>query len=303
MNERLQNTLLFLIPSMIWGSTWYVIKFQLGVVSPMLSVAYRFFAAGIILTIGCLALGYKMKFSPIDHLLFLLLGVSLFGINYWMVYEAEQFLTSGLIAVMFSLVVFTNMLLSALMVKTKITLQIFVGGLLAVGGTVLIFKQELLQISKGSDITKAMIMGLGSVFLASFGNVMSAYNQKRKLPVLQANAYGMFYGASVVFIIAMVKQTPLTFDVSRGYILSLIYLAAFGSIVAFTAYLRLIGKIGAPKASYVVIIIPIIAMIFSTIFEDYEWQQSALIGMPVLILGNLIAMDRLKPGKLILKWR
>ena len=303
MNNRLQNTILFIIPALIWGSTWYVIKFQLGVVSPMLSVAYRFFAAAIILIIYCFVFGYNMRYKPKDHFLFFLLGVSLFGVNYWLVYAAEQYLTSGLIAVMFSLVVFTNMLLSALMVKTKITIQVFVGGLLAVGGTVLIFKQELLQLTNGSNISNAMLMGLGAVLLASFGNVLSAYNQKRELPVIQANAYGMLYGASTVFIIAILKGTSLAFDMSKNYILSLIYLAAFGSIVAFTAYLRLIGKIGAPKASYVVIVIPVIAMIFSTIFEEYKWQRSALIGMPILLLGNLIAMNRLQPKKILLKWK
>ena len=107
MNPRLQNSILFIIPTLIWGSTWYVIKFQLGVVSPIMSVAYRFFAAGLLLCFICLLAGYKMRFKLQQHILFFLLGVSLFGINYWLVYAAEQYLTSGLIAVMFSLIVFT----------------------------------------------------------------------------------------------------------------------------------------------------------------------------------------------------
>jgi drug/metabolite transporter (DMT)-like permease len=303
MNERLQNIVLFTIPALIWGSTWYVIKFQLGFVSPIVSVAYRFFVAGLLLFIICLLLGYRMRYSYRAHGLFFLLGISLFGINYWLVYAAEQYLTSGLIAVMFSLIVFANMLISAIMLRTKVRKQVLLGGLLAIGGTTLIFKKELLDLSGDNGVFPAIIMSLSAVLLASFGNVLSAYNQRVKLPVIQANAYGMLYGASTVLLISLVKGAEIVFDPRREYILSLIYLSVFGSIVAFTSYLKLIGRIGAPKASYIVVIVPVIAMVFSTIFESYQWQQSALLGMPVLILGNLIAMDKLKYKKLKLKWK
>lgn len=303
MNERLQNTTLFLLPAFIWGSTWFVIKFQLGIVDPIFSVAYRFFIAGFFLMLISAIRKLNLKFSFREHLFFALQGLCLFGINYWLVYMAELTLTSGLVAVIFSLIVFTNMIFSALILKTKITIQIFVGGILAISGTILIFKKEFSDISGESAIVFALVICFVSLIFASLGNVISGYNQKNKLPVVQTNAYGMLYGALVLLVIGLLKGARLTFDTSISYVASISYLAIFGSVIAFTAYLSLLGKIGPSRASYVVVIVPILAMILSTIFEDYEWQRSALVGMPILILGNLVAMNKIKLDKLLIQWR
>ena len=281
MNARLQNTLLFIIPSLIWGSTWYVIKFQLGSVDPLMSVAYRFFMAGSILAAYCLLFRHTMAFGYKVHLLFLLQGVLLFGVNYWLMYMAEQQLTSGLIAVIFSLVVFTN----------------------AVFGTALIFEKEIGLLFGGGLVLSAVILSFASLILASLGNILSAYSQKKSIPLLQANAYSMMYGALAVFIIGLTIGRKVNFDLEYPYILSLSYLAIFGSVIAFSSYLKIVGAMGPAKASYALVFVPIIAMIFSTIFESNQWQTSALFGMPVLIIGNMIAMDKLRPERLFRKWR
>ena len=298
MNPRLQNALLFFIPSLIWGSTWYTIKFQLGIVDPILSVAYRFFIAGTILILFCLLFKFKMRFTYEEHLLFVLQGVLLFGINYWLVYLAEVQLTSGLIAVIYSLVVFTNAIFGSIFLRSKITWSIALGGILAILGTALIFKEEVRLLFGKTVVVSAILMSFGSLLLASLGNVLSAYSQKKKLPLLPSNAFSMMYGSMAVFIVGLVIGKKLNFEISYSYIFSLSYLAVFGSIIAFSTYLKIIGRIGPAKGSYALVLVPVIAMIFSTIFESYQWQKSALLGMPVLILGNLIAMDKLKPVKL-----
>lgn len=303
MNERLQNTTLFLLPAFIWGSTWFVIKFQLGIVDPIFSVAYRFFIAGFFLLFISAVKRLNLRFSIRSHFFFALQGLCLFGINYWLVYLAELILTSGLVAVIFSLIVFTNMIFSALILKTRITVQIFLGGMLAIAGTILIFKKEFSGISNESDVLLALVICFISLILASLGNVLSGYNQRNKLPVVQSNAYGMIYGAMVLLILGLLKGARLTFDTSIHYVASISYLAIFGSVIAFTAYLSLLGKIGPSRASYVVVVVPILAMILSTIFEDYEWQSSALVGMPILILGNLVAMNKIKLEKLFAQWK
>ena len=303
MNGRLQTNLAFLIPSVIWGSTWYAIKFQLGVVNPLLSVSYRFLLAGILLIIIC-ALGKKsLKFNSKAHMMFFFQGISLFGLNYWLVYLAEQYLTSGIIAVIFSLIIFSNMVFSAIIMRSKITWQIILGGVLAIIGTMLIFKEEFVQLLEEGIALQAIIMSLGSVILASLGNVVSAYNQKQNLPVVQTNAFGMLYGASALIIIGLLKNIPLDFDIRISYLTSLAYLAIFGSVIAFNVYLKLLGKIGPSKAAYIVVVTPVIAMIFSTFFESYVWQKSSLAGIPILVIGNLIALDKIKPEKLIARWR
>lgn len=302
MNAKLQNSLLFIIPSLIWGSTWYAIKFQLGTVDPVMSVSYRFLIAGGLLILFCLVFKYNMRFSFIEHMLFLLQGVLLFGINYWMVYLAEENMTSGLIAVIFSLVVVTNAVFGAIFIGTKITWKLWTGALLAVLGTSLIFLREVKMLFGTGIVLSAVLLSFASLIFASLGNILSAYNQKRNLPVLQVNAWSMLYGALVVFIIGLSMGAKIKFEMQTSYILSLTYLAIFGSIVAFSSYLKIIGRIGPARGSYALVLTPIIAMIFSTIFESYHWQQSALIGMPILLLGNLVAMDKLKPEKLFQRW-
>ncbi len=301
MNPRLQNTLLFFIPSLIWGSTWYTIKFQLGIVDPIMSVAYRFFIASTILILYCLLFKLKLRFSYEEHLLFVLQGVLLFGMNYWLVYLAEVQLTSGLIAVVFSLVVFTNAIFGALFIRAKITWNIALGGILAILGTALIFKDEVSLLFGKTVVLSAIIMSFGSLLLASLGNVLSAYSQRKKLPLIQSNAFSMMYGSLAVFIVGLIIGKRVNFEISSSYILSLLYLAVFGSIIAFSTYLKIIGRIGPAKGSYALVLVPVIAMIFSTFFESYQWQKSALLGMPVLIIGNLVAMEKLKPGKLFSK--
>jgi drug/metabolite transporter (DMT)-like permease len=303
MNDRYKNISLFMVPSLIWGSTWYAIKFQLGEVNPLMSVAYRFALASFILIALCILKKQNMRYGWKIHSLFILQGVLLFGFNYCMVYEAEQYLTSGLIAVVFSIIVFTNAVFAAIFLKSKITLQIVIGGIMAVAGTALIFKKEVLFLFSQGTVFYALIMSLGSLILASVGNIVSAYAQRKELPLLQVNAYSMLYGSLSVFILGLVLGIPLKFDEQSSYILSLIYLAVFGSVLAFSAYLNIIGRIGPAKASYVLVFVPVIAMIFSTFFESYEWQQSALAGMPLLILGNLVAMEKIKLNKIIVRWK
>jgi drug/metabolite transporter (DMT)-like permease len=303
MKEQIKSIGLFFIPSLIWGSTWYAIKFQLSEVDPLLSVAYRFSLAGLVLFAICAARKENLRFGWKVHLLFVLQGILLFGLDYWLVYKAEQTLTSGLIAVVFSIIVFTNALFGAIFLKSKITTPLIIGGFLAIAGTALIFKREVAVLFTKDSVFSALLMSLGALLMASLGNVLSAYSQRRKLPLLQANAYSMVYGSIFVLILGLFTGVAFRFDTTKSYIISLAYLAVFGSVIAFSSYLKLIGRVGPAKASYALVLVPVIAMIFSTFFESYEWQQSALAGMPILIIGNLIAMEKIKFKKIVTRWK
>ena len=289
--------ILFAIPSLIWGSTWYVIKFQLGMVDPLLSVAYRFMLAGLVLTIFCFVTGKRMRFTKVEHALMLTLGLCLFGINYWLVYEAETKLTSGVVAVIFSLIIISNILLNALFLKGKIKRDVIIAAILGISGTYFLFKNELNTISFSGKDAFVFLICLGGIIMASGGNIISAYQQKRKIPVLQANAFGMFYGGIAMFITVLILNKPVLFDASAKYILSLIYLAAFGSIVAFSTYLKLLGEIGPDRAVYIAIITPAIAIVISTIFEGYQWDLYAFFGIFLLFSGNILAL-RFKTQKI-----
>ena len=289
---KTNNLVLFIIPALIWGSTWLVIKFQLGMVDPMMSVGYRFLLAGLILLGFCKYKGYNLKFSFSEHLLITLQGFLLFSTNYWLVYLAELSLTSGLVAVGFSTLIFFNILFAALFLGQKVSLWVIMGAVIGLLGTGIIFKPELETFSLSDEAFKGMVFCMLGVLLASLGNVASAYNQKKEIPVIQANGYGMFYGAIYMLLLGVFSGKEFLFDWSTPYVISIIYLTIFGSIVAFGSYLTLIGNIGAGKAAYAILTIPVVAIFLSVIFEGYQLTSYSAVGIFMIIGGNLMALKK-----------
>lgn len=221
-----------------------------------------------------------------------LLGILLFGTNYWLVYLAEIHLPSGMVAVVFSLIIFLNIINGAIFLRSKIRLYVVYGAVIGIIGIVLVFKEELLFFSLSSDNSFALLLAVIAAILASFGNITSAFIQKKKLPVIQTNTFAMFYGPFFMLLICLFMGKPFNFDLSFSYIGSLLYLTIFGSIIAFSSYLTLLGNIGADKSAYVTLVIPVIALILSTIFEDYRWNTYAIIGVFFILTGNVIILKR-----------
>ena len=291
----MKNILLFLTPTLIWGSTWFVIKFQVGNVDAMYSVAYRFGIAGVLMLAVSRLWKLKMNFTLKEHGYILLQGLFLFGFNYWLIYISELYLTSGLVGLLFSLLVFLNILNGRIFLKTAFEYRVVLGALFGLIGTGLIFHKDLSQFSFSDDRVIGVMFAVSGTFVASLGNITSAANQQRGIPVIPSNAYGMSYGALAMFLIAVVSGKPITFEMNPSYIGSLFYLAILGSVVAFGAYVTLIGNIGAGKAAYVSVIAPVIALLLSTIFEDYTWSFYSLAGSVLILAGNIIALSRPKP--------
>lgn len=290
----MKNIFLFLIPTAIWGSTWLVIKFQLGKVDPIVSVVYRFFLAGIILLLYCYFKKINLKFTKKHHLLMVLQGCLLFGINYWLVYVAEESVQSGLVAIIFSTIVFMNSLNGKIFLKTKISKTVLIGGFLGIVGSGFLFYKELIHFTFSNKAGIAIGLAFISAYFASMGNITSAHNQKQKIPVMSSNGFAMIYGATSMLIVAIILGKEFNFQFTYNYSLSLIYLAIFGSIIAFGTYLTLIGNIGADKAAYVAVIAPVIALILSTIFEDYHWSLTSFLGAIIILSGNLIVLTKRK---------
>ena len=298
----MKNILLFLTPVFIWGSTWFVIKFQVGDVDPMYSVSYRFGIAGIIMLIASKLLGLKLSFTKKEHAFILLQGLLLFGFNYWMVYQSELYLTSGLVGLIFSLIVFGNIINGRIFLGTPFEVKVIIGGFLGIIGTALIFWNDLSHFSFSDSKILGLALVIAGVFSASLGNITSARNQKKGIPVITSNAFGMTYGAIAMFTIAFASGKEVAFIPTFEYVGSLLYLSILGSIVAFGAYLTLVGNIGASKAAYVNLLSPVIALFLSTIFEDYQWSLLSLFGALFILIGNGIAIvfnrkPKTPPGK------
>ena len=286
------NLILFAIPAMIWGSTWYAITFQLGKVPPIYSVSYRFILAGIVFISYCLLRGISLKFSLKQHRWILSQALFLFGFNYLFTYYSEQYIASGLVAIIFSMVIFLNVLFGRIFLKTPIKKQVLIGASLGLIGTFLVFQPELAKVETGDETGLGVLLCIAGVVMASLGNITSAYNQKQDLPVIPTTAIGMMYGGIFMFGLALLSGNPISFDTSSSYIISLVYLSIIGSIVAFTAYLTLIGRIGADRAAYALVVVPVIAILISIVFEDYQISLMPVLGIIILLAGNVFALRK-----------
>ena len=286
------NFLFYTITILIWGSTWLGIKFQLGTVDPALSVSYRFALASLILFVWCMARRLPMRFSRSDHLYIALQGVFLFAVNYLLFYLAELQITSGLAAVAFSTIVVMNLLNGRIFLGTPVELKVLLGGALGMVGLVLLFWPELAAVNFSGPVVVGVLLSFAATYLASLGNIISARNQRLRLPVVQTNAFGMAYGSLCMALVVFVSRTPLTIDLSMPYLLSLVYLALFGSVIAFGCYLSLVGRIGPGRAAYATLLFPIVALGLSTIWEDYHWTLPAVIGIVLILCGNYLALSK-----------
>jgi len=279
---------LFSIATLIWGSTWLAITFQLGSVAAEASVVYRFALAALMLAAWCIVTGRSLRFPVAQHAWFAAQGALLFGLNYLCVYWAEQHIASGLVAVLFSLIVFLNLVGVRVFFATPVNRRTVLGAALGVTGVTLLFWRELAGMQ--TDALRGILFGLAATVFASGGNLLAVRNQRRGIPLLPGVAWGMTYGTLTIALVAALNDIVWTFDPRPGYVLSLLYLAAFGSVIAFAAYLTLLGKIGAARAGYVGVAVPVVALLLSTVFEHYEWTLPALAGAALCIAGNVLVL-------------
>jgi drug/metabolite transporter (DMT)-like permease len=284
--------LLYGLTVTIWGTTWLAIKFQLGAVDPLVSVVYRFAAAAVVLLCYCGIRGLPMRFPAGSHLYLALQGILLFGVNYWLTYLAEVYLASGLVAVVFSTLVLWNIINGALLLRSPVRPFVLFATLIGLSGIGILFWPEIRSFSLSDRAFYGLLLSIAATLSSSLGNILSARNQKARLPVIQSNAYGMSYGALVMGLLALLSGREFAFEVSFSYVISLFYLAVFGSVIAFGSYLTLIGRIGADRAAYASMLFPVVALGISTVYEGYAWSMPALAGAILIITGNLIVLNR-----------
>jgi len=281
---------LYLAAVLIWGSTWFAIKFQLGVVAPEVSLLYRFALASAILLLFCLLTKRRLRFSAQQHGFIALQGLCLFSSNYLVFYWATGLLTSGIVALLFSTVILMNIINSAIFLRTPVQPQVVIGALFGIGGIAAIFWSEVSAVEQSSDNWRGLWLCLIATYFASLGNILSARNQSNALPVVQTNAWGMGYGALLMLVYALISGAEFNFEATASYSLSLVYLSVFGSILAFGSYLTLVGRIGADKTAYAAVLFPVIALGISTVFEDYRWTLGAFGGFVLVLLGNYVVL-------------
>jgi len=295
------NSGLYLATILIWGSTWLAITYQLGEVDPLVSVIYRMALASGLLFAWCRLRQIPLGLSLRDHRFMAAQGCFLFGLNYWTIYWSEVYLPSGLVAVIFSLLVFFNIINGRIFLKHPVTLQTVVGGLVGLTGICMLFYPEFALLSDSakadsSTILNGPLLGFGLAFIAvvfaSLGNIVATRNGNTGISVWAINAWSIFYGTVILTLIALVTGTEFSYGTTLEYSLSLIYLSVFGTILAFGAYLKLLINIGPSRAGYTSLIIPFVAIMLSTLFEDYQWTLLAAGGFVLVALGNYMVLKR-----------
>lgn len=288
------NLLFYSATVLIWGSTWLAIKFQLGSIAPVVSVTWRFGLASLLLLGFCLLKRLPMRFTAREQLYIALQGCCLFALNYLLFYLAEVRITSGLAAVVFSTIVVMNIINGRIFLGTPLEWRVLLGGGIGLCGLGLLFWPELVAVNFSESVISGLLLCCVATYFSSLGNIISARNQREGLPIIQTNAYGMFYGALCMLLFALVSGAPLQFDSDPAYFLSLLYLALFGSIIAFGCYLSLIGRIGAGRAAYATLLFPLVALFLSTLWENYQWTPAAIGGTLLIGTGNWLAMLKKK---------
>ena len=288
----MNNYILFLITLFCWSPTWYLIKFQLGYVDPLVSVFYRFIIAAIIIFIYLVIKNKNLKFSINHHFWFLFFGTCLYSINYVFFYLSNTYLISAFPAIVFSTVVIMNILGETFYFKKKPSLKTLIGATIGMIGIIIIFNDEIFNFSLSEGTHIGLFLALIGTFCASTGNMVHQRNLNNNFPPIQTIAYAMLYGSFVTFLVTQVRSAELLFENSVSYISSLLYLSIFGSIFAFVSYLKLLEKVGPGRAGYVGVVMPVLALIISTIFEKLEWQIDLIIGLPILIIGAILVINQ-----------
>jgi drug/metabolite transporter (DMT)-like permease len=291
MNSR--NTLLFAVCSLIWGTTWFVIKFQVDSTGPIVGVFYRYLVATVIMfVINIFFIKKTLRFPFSNHKFFMLQGLFNFCLNYILTYMSERHINSGLVALTFTVLIYFNMLGMRLIFKREISKNVIYGAILGFIGIFFLFWKEISNFNADQVTLFGIIIGVIATFCASIGNMFAYKNHLLKIPVMTFNAYGMLYGTIFSLIIGLVMGEDFTFPTNHSFLLSLSYLSLFGTVVAFWAYQTLVGTIGAERAAYTSIISPVIAVLVSVLFENTTFTVQLSIGMIFCFLGNLLALKK-----------
>lgn len=288
------NLSLYLLTVLIWGTTWIALKLQLGEVAIAASIAYRFALASLVLFAILLLSGRLQKLDTRGQMICLVQGLCLFCINFMCFYTASQWIPSGLVAVIFSTATLWNAINARLFFKQQIAANVLAGGAMGLGGLALLFWPEL----AGHEASHEALLGIGLALLGtlcfSAGNMLSSLQQKAGLKPLTTNAWGMLYGALMLVAICLVSGTPFGFEWNSRYIGSLLYLAIPGSVIGFTAYLTLVGRMGPERAAYCTVLFPVVALNISVFVEGYQWTAPALFGLLLVMLGNVLVFRKPK---------
>lgn len=283
---------LYSVTVFVWGVSWHVIHYQLGMVAPELSIAYRFILAAAIMLIFCAATRRRLLFATRDYALMAVLGLCLFSVNYILFYYAASYLPTGMLAVVFSMITVMNMINAAILFGQKIEGRVAIGAAFGLVGLGLAFWSDIVGHDFNRDVLFGLILSVLGTLSASIGNMASIALGRRSVGVVESNTVGMAIGALASFLFAIVHGADLVYDPRLQYTLSLLFLCLFATVIGFGCFLTLARRIGAGRAAYSSVLFPILALALSAAFEDYRPPIEAILGVALILIGNVFALRR-----------
>ncbi|MDB5687791.1 MAG: EamA-like transporter family protein [Rhizorhabdus sp.] len=289
--------LAFIIVTLIWGSTWLVIHDQLAIVAPSWSICYRFLVGSAAMFAYSAAIGQPWRLGRGGLAFAGLIGFALFFVNFNFVYRAEAYVTSGVVAMVFALLIVPNSLFARIFLGTRIGAGFVVGSSISLVGMAMLFWHELAQAIGGGE---RVVLGIGFTLIgvvgASIANVMQASTRGRALPPAATLGWAMLIGAAINAAFALATAGPPTFDPRPAYLGGILYLGILGSAVTFPLYMFVIRQIGPARAAYSSVLTPVIAMALSTVFEGYRWSALAAAGAVLALAGLVVAIRERNPA-------
>ncbi|ATF88953.1 DMT family transporter [Burkholderia gladioli] len=285
------NLLLYAVTVLIWGTTWIAIKWQLDSVPPPISIALRFWIAAAVLFLLLRVLRRPIR-PPREAWRFLVAqGVALFCLNFLCFYYAERVVPSGLVAVVFSIAPLLNAINGRIFLGRPLQPTAIAGALLGLVGIGCLFYQQMAGHLGDAATWRGLVIAFAGTMCFSTGSLLSSRMQAMGLHPLTTNSWAMLIGAAVLTLGSAVAGLSFVPEMTPRYLGALAYLALPGSVIGFTSYLMLVGRIGPERAAYCTVLFPFVALSASTLFEGYRWSTLAVIGLVLVVAGNLVAFD------------
>ena len=290
--------LLFFLVVFTWGTAPIAVAFQVSVADPEPLVAYRFAIAAAVLLVWCRARGLSLRFGPRDHVFLAVQGVLLCSLNeilWWA--SVARVEVSGLVPLALTLITVMNVVLGAVFLGLPIRRRALLGAVMGIAGIAMVFWREL----GAFDLASAGLIGLGlalaGAVLAAFGSIVAARNQFAAIPVLQGTAISMIYGAVSTLLVALALGRDFAVDWTPAFAGAFAWVTLATTAFGLTGYIALIGRLGPDRAAYVHVLVPVLALAVSTVFENYAWTPLAALGIVLALGGNLIVLKRSAAGE------
>ncbi|THF58940.1 DMT family transporter [Ollibium composti] len=281
---------LYALTVIAWSLSWFAIRLQVGTVPNEVNLVWRFGIATALMFVWVVASGRRIRFPLREHVRFAGLGVLMFSTNFLLFYYAAGYLVSGLLSVVFSLASVVNILLAAVVLHETPSPRVLAGGLIGFFGIALMFSPEIAAHGLSGATVIGLALCVAGTLCFCLGNQISAAGLRRGVPLIPMTAWGMVYGTLFSALLALFLGRPFIVEPTISYLGSLLFLAVISTVIAFSAYLTLLSRIGPARAGYATVLFPIFALLVSTVMEGYQWTAYAFAGLVFVAAGNVLVI-------------